>query len=175
MSVHIVIDGYNLIRQSPTLSSIEHRSLEEGREALLQRLVSYKKVRHHPVTVVFDGADTDHSAEARRQWKGIHVLFSRPGELADSVIKRMVTQERERAVVVTSDREIADFAAELGAATMDSAAFEIKMNAASHTEMNHTDLFEEEAQGWKPTTKKKGPSRRLTKRQRKSRIKTKKL
>jgi predicted RNA-binding protein with PIN domain len=44
MSVHIVIDGYNLIRQSPTLSAIEHRSLEEGREALLQRLVSYKKV-----------------------------------------------------------------------------------------------------------------------------------
>ncbi|UCD86792.1 MAG: NYN domain-containing protein [Desulfobacterales bacterium] len=175
MSVHIVIDGYNLIRQSPTLSAIEHRSLEEGREALLQRLVSYKKVRHHPVTVVFDGADADHSPDARSQWKGIRVLFSRPGELADSVIKRIVTQERERAVVVTSDRDITDFAAELGAATMDSVAFENKMNTAAHTEMNHTDFFEEEGEGWKPTTKKKGPSRRLTKRQRKSRIKTKKL
>ena len=34
MSVHILIDGYNLIRQSPTLSAMDHCSLEEGRELL---------------------------------------------------------------------------------------------------------------------------------------------
>jgi predicted RNA-binding protein with PIN domain len=175
MSVHIVIDGYNLIRQSATLSVIEHHSLEEGREALLQRLISYKKVKHHPVTVVFDGANADRPIEARTRWKGIHILFSRPGEVADSVIKRIVTQERERAVVVTSDREIVDFATEQGAATIDSVAFENKMNTAVYTEMNHTAFFDEEGDGWKPTTKKKGPSRRMSKRQRKSRGKTRKL
>ncbi|MBW2259777.1 MAG: NYN domain-containing protein, partial [Deltaproteobacteria bacterium] len=115
MSIHIVIDGYNLIRQSTVLSDIEHRSLEEGREALLRRLDSYKQAKHHPVTVVFDGTHADHSMEARVRWKGIHVLFSRRGESADAVIKRIVTRERERIVVVTSDREVADFASEHGA------------------------------------------------------------
>ncbi|MBW1858801.1 MAG: NYN domain-containing protein, partial [Deltaproteobacteria bacterium] len=86
----------------------------------MRRLDSYKKVKHHPVTIVFDGTHADHSMEARTRWKGIHVLFSRRGESADAVIKRIVTRERERIVVVTSDREVADFASEHGAATMDS-------------------------------------------------------
>ena len=175
MSVHIVIDGYNLIRQSPTLSIIEHHSLEEGRQALLERLVSYKKVKHHSVTVVFDGANANHSLEATTRRKGIHILFSRPGELADSVIKQIVTRERERAVVVTSDRDIAHFAAEHGAATIDSTEFENKMEMATYHDMNQTDSLEKEGEGWRPTTKKKGPSRRTSKRQRKSRIKTRKL
>ena len=175
MSVHIVIDGYNLIRQSPTLSVVEHHSLEEGRQALLERLISYKKVKRHPVTVVFDGANADHSLETTTRTQGIRILFSPPGELADSVIKRIVTRERERAIVVTSDREIADFATEHGAATIDSPDFERKMDMAAYPDIDQTDSAEQEKEGWEPTTKKKGPSRRTSKRQRKSRGKTRKL
>ncbi|MBW1740520.1 MAG: NYN domain-containing protein [Deltaproteobacteria bacterium] len=176
MSVHIVIDGYNLIRQSPTLSIIEHRSLAEGREALLQRLVSYKKVKRYPMTVVFDGAGAGSLMEARTRWKGIHVVFSRPGELADSVIKRIITRERERVVVVTSDKEIAHFAAKHGSATIDSIEFENKMTMAIYGEfIPPADFSEEEDISWIPTTKKKGPSRRPSKRERRSHAKIKKL
>jgi predicted RNA-binding protein with PIN domain len=175
MSIHIVIDGYNLIRQSSTLSVIEHHSLEEGREALLQRLDSYKQVKHHSVTVVFDGADAGDFMEARKRWKGIKVVFSRPGELADTIIKRIVTRERERVVVVTSDRELADFAAKYGAANMDSIEFENKMVLATNSHMDQADFVEQEEPGWKPTTRKKGPSRRMSKRQRQSHSKTRKL
>ncbi|OEU50644.1 MAG: hypothetical protein BA872_05900 [Desulfobacterales bacterium C00003060] len=175
MSIHIVIDGYNLIRQSPTLSSIEGHSLEEGREALLQRLVSYKKAKHHPVTVVFDGTGADFFMEPKTRWKGIHVRFSRRGELADSVIKRIAARERERVLVVTSDREIADFTAKHGGATIDSQEFENKMNMAAYNDTNQTDLADEEEEGWMPTTRKKGPSRRISKRERKRRIRTRKL
>ncbi|MBW1793464.1 MAG: NYN domain-containing protein [Deltaproteobacteria bacterium] len=175
MSIHIVIDGYNLIRQSPTLSVIEHRSLEEGREALLKCLASYKRVKHHPVTVVFDGANADTHMERRTRCKGIDVVFSRPGQLADSVIKRLAARDQERAVVVTSDREIAGFAAKHGAATIDSIEFENKMKMVTHPDIDLMDFSEEEEEGWAPTTKKKGPSRRLSKRQRKRRVKTKKL
>ena len=38
MALHLIIDGYNLIRQSPWLSLLDARDLEEGREALLQSL-----------------------------------------------------------------------------------------------------------------------------------------
>ena len=175
MSVHIVIDGYNLIRQSPTFSVIERRSLEEGRDVLLECLASYKKVKRHSITVVFDGTGADTHMERRTRWKGIRILFSRPGELADSVIKRIVTRERERAIVVTSDREIADFATEHGAATIDSPDFERKMDMAAYPDIDQTDSAEQEEEGWKPTTKKKGPSRRTSKRQRKSRGKMRKL
>jgi predicted RNA-binding protein with PIN domain len=174
MSIHIVIDGYNLIRQSSTLSAIEHHSLEEGREALLQRLDSYKRVKRHPITVVFDGADAEQFMELRTRWKGIRIVFSRPGELADATIKRIVTRERQRIVVVTSDRELADFVARHGATTMDSKEFETKMVLATHGDMPEPGL-EKAQEGWKPTTKKKGPSRRMSKGQRKSRSKTRKL
>ena len=175
MSIHIVIDGYNLIRQSPTLSVIDSRSLEEGRDALLEILASYKKVKHHSMTVVFDGTGADTHMEQRTRWKGIRILFSRPGELADSVIKRIVARERERAIVVTSDREISEFAAEYGAATIGSLEFEDKMNMATHLNMNETVFAETAGEGWTPTTKKRGPSRRRSKRDRKRRIKTRKL
>jgi hypothetical protein len=174
MSVHILIDGYNLIRQSPALSDIDRRSLEQGREALLECLSSYKRVKHYPITVVFDGADADTHMERRTRWKGIAVVFSRPGELADSVIKDIVNRERERAVVVTSDRDIADFAAKHGAETVDSIEFEGKMKMAVQPDPGLTDLRDEE-EGWIPTTRKKGPSRRTSKRERKRRVRTRKL
>ena len=174
MSVHIVIDGYNLIRQSPTFSVIERRSLEEGRDVLLECLASYKKVKHHSITVVFDGTGADTHMERRIRWKGIAVVFSRPGELADSVIKRIATRERERAIVVTSDREVASFVSQQGSATIGSVEFENKIRMATHTD---PDLmgFSEEEEGWTPTTRKKGPSRRTSKRDRKRRTKTRKL
>jgi predicted RNA-binding protein with PIN domain len=174
MSVHIVIDGYNLIRQSPIFSVIERRNLEEGRDALLECLASYKKVKRHSITVVFDGTGAETHMEQRTRWKGIRILFSRPGELADSVIKRIAARERERAIVVTSDREVADFAVRHGAASIDSIEFENKMDMATHAD---PDLigFSEEEEGWTPTTRKKGPSRRRSKGDRKRRTKTRKL
>lgn len=175
MSIHIVIDGYNLIRQSPTLRTIEHRGLEEGRDALLRHLDSYRKAKHHPVTVVFDGTDVDYGMENTLRWKGIQVRFSRLGESADAVIKQIVARERERIVVVSSDRDITRFASGHGATTMDSAEFEDKMMSATSLDMYQTNIVEEVEEGWTPTTKKKGPSRRKSKRQRKSHSRIRKL
>jgi predicted RNA-binding protein with PIN domain len=41
---------------------------------------------------------------------GIRVIYSRIGEKADSVIKRIISSDRREWIVVTSDREIADHA-----------------------------------------------------------------
>lgn len=175
MSLHIVIDGYNLIRQSKDLSVIERASLEEGREALLERLASYRQVKHHPMTVVFDGSYADNLMQARGRHKGISIIFSRHGESADSVIKRLVMRERERIVVVSSDKEVADFATEHGAATIGSNEFENKIIMTAQLDPTLADLSEEEQRGWTPTTRKTGPSRRQSKRKRKSHARTRKL
>ena len=55
MPLEIIIDGYNLIRQSSSLKRLDAQDLEQGREALLERLIAYRQVRGHPITVVFDG------------------------------------------------------------------------------------------------------------------------
>ncbi len=175
MSLHILIDGYNLIRQSEGLAAMERASLQEGREALLERLASYRRIKHHPITVVFDGTHAHDPLQGRTRYKGINVIFSRPGELADTVIKRLVTRERERAVVVSSDKEIADFAVLKGAVTMDSVAFENKMEWATQVDPTPADFSQGDLPGWIPTTKKKGPSRRPPKQKRRSRSRTRKL
>ena len=36
--MHIIIDGYNLIRQSKTLSAVELEDIQRGREALIERI-----------------------------------------------------------------------------------------------------------------------------------------
>jgi predicted RNA-binding protein with PIN domain len=175
MSLHILIDGYNVIRQSEGLSAMERASLEEGREALLERLASYKRIKHHPITVVFDGTHAHNPLQGRTRYKGINIIFSRPGELADTVIKRLVTREGQRAVVVTSDKEIADFATVHGSATLGSVEFENKMECATQVDPTPADFSQEDLPGWTPTTKKKGPSRRPPKQKRKSRSRTRKL
>lgn len=174
MALHIVIDGYNLIRQSPTLSALEQISIQEGRDTLITLLTQYKKIKTHKITVVFDAAYGDSCAESTTRQRGITIIFSRKGELADNVIKRIAAKERERAIIVTSDNDIVDFAARHRAATIDSKEFEARLTVASYAAVKGGDM-EDEEEGWSKTTKKKGPSRRLPRQKRKSRGKIKKL
>ena len=174
MALHIIIDGYNLIRQTAELSHLDRRDLQEGREALLQMLAAYKKIKGHQITVVFDGTDAYSVYRQRDQAHGIKVLFSRQGETADTVIKRMAAREREGALVVSSDRDVGRYVQSQKAAAVSSPEFMDKLMMAAWSEEKgiHPD---DEMAGWEPTTRKKGPSRRLSKKERRNRHKAKKL
>jgi uncharacterized protein len=173
MSIHIIIDGYNLIRQSDTFSMIDRRDIQLGREALLQTLIAYQKIKRHTITVVFDGTNAPSFSQRKHRVQGITVKFSRIGEVADTVIKRMVSREKEKALVVSSDLDIVNFATARGAATISSSEFEEKMSQTLYMEIKGVESKEES--GWVPTTKKKGPSKRLPKRKRRDRTKIRKL
>ena len=173
MSLHIIIDGYNLIRQSATLSDLDRQDIQLGREALLNMLAAYKKIKRHKITVVFDGTNAPFISQLRDKIKGIEIKFSRIGELADTVIKRMALTEREKALVVSSDMEIVNAVASQGASTISSPMFEEKIAMAEY--MSAKGIDSENEGGWIPTTKKKGPSKRLSKIKRKNRLKIKKL
>jgi predicted RNA-binding protein with PIN domain len=173
MSVHIIIDGYNLIRQSDRFSALDRQNLQSAREALIGALGAYKRIKHHKITVVFDGTDAEIDLPGRDNRKGIDIRFSRKGEPADNVIKRMASRERERALVVSSDRDIAHFATLQGAATIGSPQFEeiVALAVAGQQEVPEP----EDRSGWVPTTKKKGPTRRRSKKDRRTRTKIEKL
>ena len=173
MALHIIIDGYNLIRQSASLSPLDEQDILLGREALMDKLAAYRKIKHHPITVVFDGQNSLALAQQRRRQKGISIRFSPKRTSADEDIKRMASREREKALVVSSDRDVIDYAAACGAATISAQQFEAKIDMAGHFDGHDDETDDNKA--WTPTTKKKGPARRLSKRQRRNRSKIKKL
>lgn len=169
MPIHLIIDGYNLIRQSPWLSLLDARDLEEGREALLQALSDYRRRRpQHKITVVFDGWRGGALRESRDLCQGVGVIYSRRGERADEVIKRFLTREKSKVVMVSSDRELQDCAEKAGATWVAAGEFEIQFLRNSTTG-EEADL--EETPGPRGSAK-KGPARRLKKslRQKKDRL-----
>jgi predicted RNA-binding protein with PIN domain len=173
MSIHIIIDGYNLIRQSRSLSILDLQDIQLGRDTLVDMLAAYKKVKRHRITVVFDGTTAPLFSQQRDRHKGISIIFSRKGESADSVIKKMAGKERQRALVVSSDQDIVQSATANGAATISATDFENKLTMSM--DMDGLQFDRHDDIGWQPTTKKKGPSRRLPKRQRKNSAKIRKL
>jgi hypothetical protein len=99
----IIVDGYNLI-------GVHHRDLEVRRSLLIDLLVRYRRKKGHQITVVFDGWKDGRGVETSSMSGGVRIIYSRLGEKADSVIRRIVSTERHEWVVVSSDREIASHA-----------------------------------------------------------------
>ncbi len=160
MSVHLIIDGYNLIRQSMWLSLLDARDLEAGREALLESLADYRRRRpQHKITVVFDGWQSGGVLESRDRVHGMGVVYSRRGERADEVIKRLLSREGSRAVLVSSDRELQVWAEAAGAVWVAAPQFESQYLQRS---AEGPGPEEEEAEAGRGGAK-KGPARRLKK------------
>ena len=167
--MHLIVDGYNVIRQSPRLQFLDVMDMQAGREALLELLARYRRRSHHRITVVFDGWQRGDFKETRDRYEGILIIYSRRGERADEVMKRLLSQERERALAVTSDREIQVCAEQVKAAWINAGEFEL---SHLHDPAETADPDAEDnstARG----THKKGPARRLSKqlRQRQQRLK----
>ena len=162
-----------MIRQSDFLSDLESRDIQIGRETLIETLAVYKRVKGHKITIVFDGANAPFFSQKRDRIKGIRVRFSRRGQLADDVIKNMAAREKEKALVVSSDLNVANWASSQGCATISSSEFEDKIALAVYLDCKGIDR--EDHGGWVPTTKKRGPRRRLPKKKRRSRAKIQKL
>jgi uncharacterized protein len=169
--MHLIVDGYNVIRQSPRLQFLDAMDLQTGREALLALLAHYRRRSHHQITVVFDGWQHGDLKESRDRYEGILVIYSRRGERADEVMKRLLIQERERSLVVTSDREIQMCAEQAKAAWINAGEFE-----SSHLhDPSGAAGPDAEADSSARGTHKKGPARRLSKRLRQRQQRLKKL
>ena len=112
---HLIVDGYNV-----TKTGFPELTLSEQRDRLIRSLAALASRTSAEVTVVFDGAAV---ATSRPSGRGIRVLFSPPGVLADHVIRDLVRAEPVGRVliVVSSDREVVDLAAADGARTAPSA------------------------------------------------------
>lgn len=167
--MHLIIDGYNLLHVNRSLANLNSVQLQLERERLLDRLASYQRRKVCEVTVVFDGWQEGWSTETREKRKGIEVIFSKLGEKADEVIKRLIKQRGSGTIVITSDRDVARFAQRMDVAVIPSGQFKEKV------EERPSEMFEESLEEEEKGMKRKGPSRRLSKKDKRIRAASKKL
>jgi hypothetical protein len=150
---NILIDGYNLI-------GIAHKNLEKARNDLLKKLSMYAKIKSHSITVVFDGWKNGQATETRTRVEGIIVIYSSLGEKADYVITKLLSSSQQIWIIVSSDREIYNFAEKKNLVAISANVFEKKLysalSATGHDEEsleNDEDL--DQAHRWKKGNPKK--------------------
>ncbi|MFG2633229.1 NYN domain-containing protein [Streptomyces sp. NPDC048362] len=114
---HLVVDGYNV-----TKTGYPQMPLEKQRLRLLGQLSALAAQTGAEVTCVFDGAELA-APVLLAPPRGVRVLFSKPGVTADELIRQLVRAEPPgRPVIVAStDREVADGIAKVGARPVASA------------------------------------------------------
>jgi hypothetical protein len=167
----LIIDGYNLLHVGRLPIALSADDLRRERERLVEQLSSYRQAKSCEITVVFDGWQAGWAAEKKERRKGIELIFSQLGEKADDVIKRLVREKGPGKVVITSDRDVARYAEKMGAAVVPSEQFRERMDRSSVTGEKDTEEGEDEH----PGIKRKGPSRRLSKKEKRARAALKKL
>ena len=113
-AAHLIVDGYNVSK-----TGFPELTLALQRDRLVRLLGVLSARTSAEVTVVFDGAAVAVPAPPGR---GVRVLFSPPGVIADDVIRDLVAAEPAGrvVVVVSSDREVADGVRRRGARTANS-------------------------------------------------------
>jgi len=110
-AVHLLVDGYNV-----TKAGYGSVSLEQQRGRLVSGLGALAARTGAEVSVVFDGAGQE-AGRGVPPTRGVRVLFSPTGVIADDVLLELVAAEPQGRplVVVSSDREVADGVRGMGA------------------------------------------------------------
>ncbi len=169
--MHLIIDGYNLLHVGRLPATLTQADLQRERDRLIDQLSTFREVKPCAITLVFDGWQGGWATERKERKKGIDLIYSRLGEKADEVIKRLVKERGAGAIVITSDREIARYAERMDVAVISSSQFKerLEMSAAR----TGRESIDEESV--RKSVKSKGPSRRLSKKERRMRAALKKL
>ncbi|MBA3233145.1 MAG: NYN domain-containing protein [Propionibacteriales bacterium] len=116
--LHLIVDGYNVSK-----SAWPSSPLEQQRTRLSSRISALVAGKGIEVTIVFDGADLTHPPRVSSP-RGIRVLFSPPGVIADDTVRLLVSAEPvgRPLVVVSTDREVAESVTKMGARSVSSQA-----------------------------------------------------
>jgi predicted RNA-binding protein with PIN domain len=114
----IIIDGYNLIKRALGVQHVPPAKLDH----FLNLIGNFAKNRNHQLVIIFDGGDTSFPYKETKY--GMELIYSGYQESADDVIGRYVSERRgQEMFVVTSDREVANFAAACGVDILNSEEF----------------------------------------------------
>jgi predicted RNA-binding protein with PIN domain len=120
--------------------------------------MEYFKRKEHDITVVFDGWKGGGSAENYSVRGGVRIIYSRLGEKADSVIKRIISAEKKEWIVISSDRDIAAHAWSTGSVPVPSETF-MELIGKSVLQYQEADEIEDDEDYGIDTSRKGNPGR----------------
>jgi predicted RNA-binding protein with PIN domain len=111
----IIIDAYNLLY---AVSHQKKKLSDHERNRFIKELSAYARRKGHTIVLVFDGGDYDHPVKEKKG--NVDVIYSGINQSADEYIKRYLTHNKSAAsAVVSSDREINEFAQSLSVMSID--------------------------------------------------------
>ena len=134
MSLHYLLDGYNIIHQIPAFSV---KKSKDDRENLIDFIENHRPQGNsrNDVTVVFDGHAAHFSSPA-----SVKIVFSKD-ESADEKIRGLISKSsnKKNTIVVSDDKELRFSIRALGAQVLDVKSFllqakslRLKMQPAKH-------------------------------------------
>ena len=128
MSLHYLLDGYNIIKQAPELAQ---KKLEDGRNGLIRMIETHQPQGslNNRVTIIFDGQP---GMWGQVSGSTVNVIFTET-ESADDKIKSLVEDSRfkKNIVVVSDDKEIKFAVRPLGATVLSVKEFWAKFRPRS--------------------------------------------
>ncbi|MEK3733298.1 MULTISPECIES: NYN domain-containing protein [Paenibacillus] len=101
----LLVDGYNMIGAWPFLAELAKSSMQDARDALLEKLADYQAFSGRRVVAIFDAYRVPGLGKSYTQGK-VQVYFTKEKETADECIERLVgefSHRRRKIYVATSD------------------------------------------------------------------------
>jgi predicted RNA-binding protein with PIN domain len=101
----LVVDGYNVIGASQSMTFLQEDDLEKARDWLIEKLAEYQGYTGIKVYLIFD-AHMVHGIGKRLKQKRIEIIYTKENETADERIERLVREIKRvqrRIYVATSD------------------------------------------------------------------------
>ncbi len=141
-----LIDGNNFIGHT---SSYERRDIR-SKYSLVAKLLIFNKIRKAKIIIVFDGPPDPEITDQKFPKRSLMILYPDVGQNADGIIKDIISQRaRERRFyVVSSDREIKDYARKNGLKPLTCKEFNKQLKTAIK---EHKNLIEMDKETYHPT------------------------
>ncbi len=100
-----IVDGYNVIFAWDELAAVAESDLATARRDLCDILANYQAFTRREMIVVFDAYNVKGDAERKEDRDGLHVVFTKEGEIGDTYIEKLVHEigADQNVRVVTSD------------------------------------------------------------------------
>ncbi len=116
--MNIFIDGYNLLKQLHGVKNVS----DAEKSSFSSQLKKFIHYRHHQVFLVYDGGDHAHPTISRLG--DLTIIQSGYYMSADDVIKqRMMHYAQEHTLLVSDDRQLCDYVAAAGYASLGTTDF----------------------------------------------------
>lgn len=137
MAMHIIIDGYNVLKQMLTDEQI---GLPQ-RRAFINMLGRYAVQKNHSITVVFDGGPNTWPTQEKDH--GVTVIYSGTKQTADDIIKKLLSAKKYGILLVSSDNELKAAMARAQGASINADEFYalVKNELMQKNEKSATDIL----------------------------------